>query len=233
MMFRDICLAAVLLNVLPSPYARADRLEPLHGNVFKDPLGHFTVAVPLGATPCVRTSDDYGGRKTLMLFFGQKNPCPQAWDFEPVSPVSTSWHREIDAYTVIAITATSNRRLNRGTDEHLEWTPEVLATGNCGWGPGRWTNRDMKSPFTFADLPGHVCRGEHGGRAFWWGIFHRPWTASPEVDRDSKGRVLPWVEYTVDLYGPAKGVRRHYRTLEQVLRAITLIPASPDAARHW
>ncbi len=232
-MLRGAGLAAVLLAALFTAPAAADRLEPFQEAVYKDPLGYFTVAVPLGAMPCIRTSDELGRRKTLMLFFGKKNPCPQAWDFKPMSSVSTSWHRDIDDYTVISITATSIRRLNRVTDEHYEWTPEILAVANCGFGPGRWTNRDMESPFTFGELPGHVCKGEYWGQAFWWGIFHRPWIDIEKADRDAKGRVLPWVEYSVDLYGPANGVRRYYRKLEQVFKSITLIPASPDAARHW
>jgi hypothetical protein len=231
--FRGSWLGGALLTVLFSGSANADRLEPLHDAVFKDSLGHFTVTAPLGAMPCVRTSDYYGGRKTLMLFFGEKNPCSAAWDFQPKDPFSTSWHHELGDYTVIAIYATSIQRLGRPTDEHIEWTPEVISEMYCGWGPGRWTNRDMESPFTFGDLPGHVCRGGYHGQSFWWGTFHRPWSDPNEADRDAKGRTVAWIEYSVELYGRDKGFKRHYRTLEQVFKSITLIPASPDAGRHW
>lgn len=230
MMYRFYCSIAILLGALLSASAKADRLEPFHGAVFKDPLGHFTVGVPLGAMPCVRTSDELGGRRTLMLFFGDKNPCPEAWDFEPVSSVSTSWQRKLGDYTVIEINATAILRKNYSS---ADATPEYLAAANCGFGPGRWTNRDVESPFMFGDLPGHVCRGEYWGQAFWWSKFHRPWINAQDADRDSKGNVIPWIEYAVELYGSDKGVRRHYRKLEQVFKSITLIPASPDAARNW
>ena len=229
-MFRGCWLVVVLLPALFSTPAIADRLEPFQDRVFNDPLGHFTVAVPPGAMPCIRTSDHYGGRKTLTLFFGEKNPCPEAWEFQPKNPVSTGWHHHLGDFTVIEINATAILRRNYSS---AEATPEYLAIANCGFGPGRWTNRDVESPFMFGDLPGHVCRGEYWGQAFWWSKFHRPWINAQDADRDLKGNVIPWIEYAVELYGSDKSVRRHYRQLEKIFKSITLIPASPDAARNW
>lgn len=231
-MLRIVSWIAVLFGLLVSVDAQADRLEPFHDTIYKDPLGHFTVAIPLGAMPCIRTSDYYGGRKTLMLFFGRQHPCPQAWDFKPTSPVSNSWQSHMEDYTVIQITATATRRLNRGVVHEWEWTSRRVAEANCTAGSGN-TDYDVDSPFLFAGLPGAACIGSDRGWSRWNGTFQRPWRDARDADRDTKGRILPWVEYSVHLYGRNNDYRRHYRTLEQVFKSITLIPASPDAARNW
>ncbi len=221
-----------LAAVLSTP-AAADRLEPFPLAVFQDPLGHFTVTVPAGAMPCIRTADKYyGGRKTLMLFFGRHNPCPQALDFTPTTPASRSWHPRTEDYTIIEITATANRRLNRSELAEWEWTPRKVAEVACMRGAGNMDD-DIDSPFTFAGLAGAACVGGDLGWSYWDGRFHRPWINTNEADRDSRGRILPWIEYRVELYGPDDGFKRYYPTLEQIFKSITLIPASPDAARHW
>jgi hypothetical protein len=228
------CLTGFVFAVLAYSPARADRLEPFPGAVYRDPLGHFTVAVPLGAMPCIRTSDHYGGRKTLMLFFGGQSPCPQAWDFKPDSPVTAGWYHHLGDYTVIQITATATRRLSRdrGVVKEWEWTSRRVAEANCIAGSGN-TDYDVDSPFMFADLPGAACIGSDRGWSRWNGTFQRPWIDAQDADRDTRGRILPWVEYSVHFYGPNDGYKRHYRTLEQVFKSITLIPASPDATRNW
>jgi hypothetical protein len=231
MRFRLILLALLVFQRLPDA-ALADQLLPFNGKIYKDPLGHFTVAVPLEATPCILTEDEwYGGRKTLLLLFGPPGPCLQPWEFRPPTPISTEWYRRFPSYTVISLTATANRRLDRGEDE-LEWTPGKVALSNCLSGAGN-KNRDEERPSAFAGLSGVACIIVGNNWTQWIGTFQRPWINPNEADRDGRGRVLPWVEYTVELYGPNDGFKRHHRTLNQVLKAVTLIPASPDAARNW
>lgn len=226
-------IGSLSISLHPAP-SHADQLRPLTGPIYKDELGLFTVAVPPGALPCIQTSDRNGGLKTLVLFLdGKTNPCPEVRDIDPRGLQHTSWFKKNEPYTLITVNATAYRRLLQIRPRQAVM-PRDIALANCGSSNRNKTKTDMDSPFKFGDLQGAACiLLRDWGRSYWTGTFHRYWDDPASADHDDQGRALPWVEYEVALYGPEKGFDYHYRTLEQVFKSITLIPASSDAARHW